>query len=399
MCGIFGFAGNPDKYSPAKIKILGLYNESRGGHATGIWTKETGIRKKAVTTHNFFAGRMLPNKTSMLIGHTRYATVGNRDADANAHPFQYGDVIGAHNGCIYGWHSLASSLGITPNVDSEVIFAAIDMYGHKEGLEMIDGAMAITYVINDTLYLYRNTNPMYIAWDGDTIYWSSLKWSLQAIGFTDVKELKPYKVWRVDNGRLKEIASIKERKAVGYAPKYGVYGSSYSSQQTLIHDWRDDWDYDRENQVWRQKFDTRREEVTTVSKLSNMYCRHMNNKNTCKICAVTDSSSKTETAVVNPLPATYKYEPIYLNGIASHTIAQEDKYTASNISDKVDLLDPIALLFEIYGGLAKGSIYSDRMAIMERIRKSWKDTCDLFDIEHGTPDKAIKDESETIQQA
>ena len=120
MCGIFGMTTNsPRKINEGYVKILGIYNESRGKNSCGItYDGEIyyGVDKDALVS-NFFKGRTFkPKEFSYIFGHTRQSSVGivNR---YNAHPFGYGEnninqgyeTCLVHNGTLLNYEELAKN--------------------------------------------------------------------------------------------------------------------------------------------------------------------------------------------------------------------------------------------------------------------------------------------------
>lgn len=121
-----------------------------------------------------------------FIGHNRAATRG-AVSSSNAHPFNFGDVTGAHNGTLdYASTSrLQEAVGDKFAVDSMAIFAAIDKIGieatvalMEEGKTSSDGAWALTWYDNDndTINILRNQHrPLYYCFNKqcDRLYWAS----------------------------------------------------------------------------------------------------------------------------------------------------------------------------------------------------------------------------------
>lgn len=102
MCGIFGYQFRPN-FRPNLEKrtllaaALGRENDKRGDHSWGYFDSGSGIIEHGM-------GSIIGKARGLsmgfsVIGHTRYATVGDKII-ANAHPFAFGSVVGAHNGGI-----------------------------------------------------------------------------------------------------------------------------------------------------------------------------------------------------------------------------------------------------------------------------------------------------------
>lgn len=127
MCGLFGWQVRPtvlnSKSFGEMVQVLATENDRRGGHSWGFyginWRKNKYTFKKGL-------GNITPRVDeihgfSTLMAHTRSATVGEVTV-RNAHPFQVGNIIGAHNGCIYNHDELNKRLGRKCEVDSQHIF-------------------------------------------------------------------------------------------------------------------------------------------------------------------------------------------------------------------------------------------------------------------------------------
>src|SRR3546814_8848521 len=65
-----------------------------------------------------------------FVGHNRFATKGKVN-DLNAHPFHYGNIVGAHNGTLEksSWDALDKKLGEDTDVDSQAIITSIATFG------------------------------------------------------------------------------------------------------------------------------------------------------------------------------------------------------------------------------------------------------------------------------
>lgn len=194
MCGHVGYVTAAKGFcewdkSLDKFIQQGLYLDVfRGKDATGLafLSSTVGrpeIIKKPMPAYDFLELSSVRDifKTKMqpiwAIGHNRAATVGEKTAE-NAHPFQYGSVILAHNGTLpYG----SKGKLVTPNkykVDSMAIADAMSMYPAKDVLEDIDGAFALVWhdAFDNTINFARNEErPFYIATSSDdkAIAWAS----------------------------------------------------------------------------------------------------------------------------------------------------------------------------------------------------------------------------------
>lgn len=177
MCGLYGLAyGGTESYAPSVVhllSILALLNESRGTHSTGMALvngSNTRVYKQAVRASDYLTGktgraamRAITNKIEqrepfIIIGHTRFGTVGEHTT-RNAHPFYNSRkgkkpmVIGAHNGSIYPWRTIAEKYGLGDDieVDSEVIFRGLQTITPEiwiGGLSKV-GSIATTFVRDD----------------------------------------------------------------------------------------------------------------------------------------------------------------------------------------------------------------------------------------------------------
>lgn len=204
MCGLVGVAGDIAKIDIDVFNQLLFADTLRGQDSTGVaginlagdvdWIKRVGIASDLQDIRGY--DRVVNNRQKILIGHNRYGTQGAK-SNANAHPFECGDVVGAHNGTV-PWDSKnklpkASTFG----TDSEAIFNAIDEIGVEKTLGLLHGAWALTYwdARDDTLNFIRNKErPLYYAFNAahTTMFWASeeglLHWIL---GRNGIKYDKP----------------------------------------------------------------------------------------------------------------------------------------------------------------------------------------------------------------
>lgn len=131
----------------------------RGSHATGFATsgprRNTVVNKVAEPVDKVLASEWykklveeIDSGTTIVQGHTRYATQNNKHLDEAAHPFIEGHVIGAHNGIINNWWSLSSKINRKDMiVDSQVIFALLNSHNNPlDALKQLEGYFALSWV-------------------------------------------------------------------------------------------------------------------------------------------------------------------------------------------------------------------------------------------------------------
>ena len=106
-------------------------------------------------------------ETTIAMGHVRFATHGDVKV-RNAHPFNVGEVTGAHNGVIYNYNIVAKQMGKdSPEVDSQVLFQSLNRKEMSRAFEDINGDFAITWVkdSNKKIHLARESGrPMVISY-------------------------------------------------------------------------------------------------------------------------------------------------------------------------------------------------------------------------------------------
>lgn len=205
MCGIFGGSALPGKkLSIAKLKILGLYNIERGKHSCGYYFNgniQKGVDKEA-SWDDFMEFNLLSRgelKTEIFMGHTRHSTYGKHCID-NAHPHLIdGDYVQTHNGSIENTRDLLEKHKIDieyPILDSIGLGNLINKIGFNVLSEYIGhAALAMTWMSNPkSLFLFKGAGkikdadeklederPLFILYQPEGIYYSSLYFSLKAI--------------------------------------------------------------------------------------------------------------------------------------------------------------------------------------------------------------------------
>src|ERR1700761_5954399 len=112
MCGLVGAAGNITPVVKDTFTELLLIDVVRGQHSTGVASVKR--NNNSITLHKApipspifigtqeYADWLALSANKVLLGHNRYATVGDKTV-ANSHPFQFPELVGAHNGTLDKW--------------------------------------------------------------------------------------------------------------------------------------------------------------------------------------------------------------------------------------------------------------------------------------------------------
>lgn len=206
MCGIFGISrgdAKPESDSAylALLFSLGVRSEERGRHSSGLAVfTDAGFSSAQVAKDTVPFRRLNIAKTgisvhssTLVLGHTRFATQGSASDVKNASPLQLDGIVGTHNGDIAKssvpnckTHQKAA-VSLT---DTEILYR--ELQNHVPGsasflaaLEAAKGRIALAFVskkLPTALVLVRGAlSPIAYAYTtaGDLVYGSNPDWFRQ----------------------------------------------------------------------------------------------------------------------------------------------------------------------------------------------------------------------------
>lgn len=218
-CGLVGFSGKSN-YNIDKIKFLMLWNSiERGKDATGIYTPTSGLMKDNEPASKFFQQKEMDQLVpdNQLIAHVRAKTVGANLARC-AHPFDYDNIVLAHNGTLIDFMSLAKQYGLEYKdyeVDSQILAYGVNRaFGEGvtidnlniETLTEYKGAAAILMYSKklDSIFLFKDKErPLCFGYDEEgNMYISSLSDPLRALGLKDILSFADNTLYCIEKGKI-----------------------------------------------------------------------------------------------------------------------------------------------------------------------------------------------------
>ena len=231
--------------------------EKRGNHATGFAiidsSSEFLIHKAPNPATDFVNSEdtvsaldLVDGTTSIIMGHTRFGTLGSRHNNANNHPIRTRSVIGTHNGSVQNHKSLFKQFKMKrfAQVDREVLFrlfaTAKDIKDFVVNrLPKVRGRVSMVWADTknpNIVYLYKGNNPLecYYSREYDAFIYGSTVNTVRKSGISGLKEvpIKANTLVRIDTRTLKyKVSSVKILQ-----PKYSnrIYNHKIGAYQRKV---------------------------------------------------------------------------------------------------------------------------------------------------------------------
>ncbi|MEK6881928.1 MAG: hypothetical protein AABY22_20080 [Nanoarchaeota archaeon] len=237
MCGIIGYSGL-SLFNIDKIKILFLYNETRGEDSTGLYTPENGIVKSIDSVSDFIYNKKI-KISNMLIGHCRKCSMGTI-RESNAHPFEIDNIIGVHNGHIKNTHDLCTwdeKRYFDLDIDSQMIMYLLSKYKDPRFLYKINGSAALLFTDKRTniVYAFRNDQkPLFYGKIKKDMYISSIEDSLKAIGCKNIESFKENYLYQIESGKITKKLFICNKEKILKINKKNFVDGRYILNSDLV---------------------------------------------------------------------------------------------------------------------------------------------------------------------
>jgi hypothetical protein len=191
MCGNVGAAGVLLMKQEKVVKELLIVDSLRGIDSTGVAViarnyevkvaKQVGNPYELMDSAKYNAA--MSGANSCIIGHNRWGTQGKVNK-ANAHPFEFDTIVGAHNGTLTTKYKLHEHQ--YHDVDSAALYNHLDQKGLEDLMANLAGAWALVWwdkVLNTLNFLRNKERPLYLCWDktGSCMFWASEYWMLSGV--------------------------------------------------------------------------------------------------------------------------------------------------------------------------------------------------------------------------
>lgn len=241
MCGICGvFSSNFSTPEKKIFRDLLRLSEWRGEHSTGIIRLDKNYQKNTVCETSYLKSTLpasvflhmedgvdefldsYPGRLTGLIGHCRHATKGTITAN-NAHPFDFDNVIGIHNGTINKTFKNSDKF----ETDSEAIYSLIDSIGIDETLKEIAGfssAYTLAWFDKETGYfnIIRNDQrPIWISYfySQQSLMFASESWMLDVATKRTPVQRNTFDLIKEENNVKYKAFTLGENRLFSFDPE------------------------------------------------------------------------------------------------------------------------------------------------------------------------------------
>lgn len=262
MCGIFGWdfpQGVNERRLAVLATALSYLNDLRGGHSWGTYSLDDknvyrGLGDISSVAHG------LTSYVHMM-AHTRMASTG-RVVAANAHPFEIGTLIGAHNGCIANHTELNRKYRRNFEVDSQHIFAHLAEgkkldellgWGTIEWVDLRDPGSVLLCKLSagGALAVSRTAKVKGVVWSSTDEH---LEKALESAALVaDKVQIEPFVVYQVTDG---EIFRTEQKLQMGEFAKATVKPQAGQRFDCDVLEQRDElWMLANEIDHWEQQLE------------------------------------------------------------------------------------------------------------------------------------------------
>jgi len=276
MCGIFGHIGT--NYDKNKFKVLGLYNDARGGDSCGVfhhgklktdvaYGADKNKKFKDFVENGLFIDAKI-GKPTIALGHCRKASVGAIGLQ-QAQPvviYENDKPVFAmiHNGTLINYEELANTYDVAYSnheTDSQIFCKIVYKAGFKV-LSEYEGAGAFVFwdsrVDLNTVFIFKGASlfyknddklyeerPLYFINHKNSFWFSSMENSLEFIMDDNdtIVDMECNTLYKIKNGNIESTIEIdrskrKQTKQLSYKSTVGQRYLPFGSYEDY-----DDYDY------------------------------------------------------------------------------------------------------------------------------------------------------------
>jgi glucosamine 6-phosphate synthetase-like amidotransferase/phosphosugar isomerase protein len=192
MCGVFGYLARGGRPNLDRLRRLALETEARGRHAFGLaWLDANGglgcYKRPGPASANLGVLELVRDAV-VVVGHCRYATVGDPEENENNHPHRSGRGYIVHNGTVFNHAQLRKRhrLATAGECDSEVLAKLLTKMRGKllaratAAISQTQGPLAVLGVWDNParLLVARDGKPLHFGKAGPDLYLASLPFGL-----------------------------------------------------------------------------------------------------------------------------------------------------------------------------------------------------------------------------